>query len=121
MTYVDGFLIPVHKDKIDLYKQLATKAAKIWIEYGALDFKENVAEDTNVADGMLSFSKVMNPKQDEIVVFSFIVFKSRAHRDEVNAKVMADQRLKDECKDMPFDFERMVYGGFETIVDLKGN
>lgn len=116
MVYVDGFVLPVPKKNIDAYKRMARKAGKIWMEYGALDFKECVGDDLNIK-GMLSFTKGIKVKQGETVMFSWITYKSRAHRDKVNAKVMADPRLKMPGS-MPFDPKRMMYGGFKSLVDL---
>ena len=117
--YVDGFVLPIPKRKLDAYRHMARKAGKVWREHGALEYRECVAED--VAMGKLtSFPRSVKRKPGETVVFSWIVFKSRAHRDRVNAKVMKDPRLADMMnpKDMPFDGERMIWGGFELIVDL---
>jgi len=117
--YVDGFVVPVPKRNLDAYRRIARKAGKVWREHGALEFRECVAED--VKKGKLtSFPQSVKLKRGEAVVFSWIVFKSRKHRDRVNAKVMEDPRLADmmEAEAMPFDGNRMVYGGFETIVDL---
>ncbi len=117
MTYVDGFVLAVPKKKIAAYKRLATKAGKIWKEYGALDYKECVADD--VKPGKLtSFPQSVNLKKDEVVVFSYIVYKSRKHRDQVNKKVMTDKRLAamGSPEDMPFDAKRMIYGGFKKLV-----
>jgi len=117
--YVDGFVVPVPKRNLDAYRRIARKAGKVWREHGALEFRECVAED--VKKGKLtSFPQSVKLKRGEAVVFSWIVFKSRKHRDRVNAKVMEDPRLADmmEAEAMPFDGSRMVYGGFETIVDL---
>ncbi|MGR9085991.1 MAG: DUF1428 domain-containing protein [Gammaproteobacteria bacterium] len=118
MSYVDGFLLPLPTTKIEEYRQMAETAGKIWMEHGALAFRECIAEDL-AAQEMLSFPDVIQAKDGETVVFSFIVFKSREHRDEVNAKVMADPRLKDHCNPdtMPFECKRMAYGGFETLVE----
>jgi uncharacterized protein YbaA (DUF1428 family) len=117
MAYVDGFVVPVPKDKIDAYRRLARKAGKIWREHGALEFRECVSDD--VKKGKLtSFPQSVKLKRAETVVFSWIVFKSRAHRDRVNAKVMKDPRLTSmDMKDMPFDAKRMIYGGFKVLVD----
>jgi uncharacterized protein YbaA (DUF1428 family) len=115
--YVDGFVIPVPTKKLDVYRRMASKACKIWREYGALDYRECVGDDLTVKD-MTSFPKCAKAKPGETVVFSWITYKSRAHRDKVNAKVMKDPRFRDmmAMKDMPFDGKRMVYGGFKTIV-----
>jgi uncharacterized protein YbaA (DUF1428 family) len=117
--YVDGFVIPIPKRNIDAYRRMARKAGKIWREHGALEYRECVAED--VKPGKLtSFPQSVKLKPDETMVFSWIVYKSRAQRDRINAKVMKDPRLKDmmEAKAMPFDAKRMIYGGFEVIVDV---
>jgi uncharacterized protein YbaA (DUF1428 family) len=117
MQYVDGFIVPVPKKKLDAYRALARKAGKIWREHGALEYRECVAED--VKPGKLtSFPRSVKLKPQETVVFSWIVYKSRAHRDRVNAKVMKDPRLVDmiDAKKLPFDGKRMIYGGFEMIL-----
>jgi uncharacterized protein YbaA (DUF1428 family) len=116
--YVDGYVLPVPKKKLKAYGRMAQKAGKIWREYGALDYKECVGEDLNVKFGT-SFPRQIKLKPGETVVFAYIVFKSRAHRDRVNAKVMKDPRLADSMdeKTMPFDAKRMVYGGFNVLVD----
>lgn len=116
MRYVDGFVIPVPKKNVQAYRRLALKAGKIWREYGALEFRECVGDDLAVK-GMVPFSRRMKLKPGETVVFSWIVFKSRAHRDRVNAKVMKDPRLDMDPKSMPFDVKRMLYGGFKVLVD----
>jgi len=118
MKYVDGFLLPVPKKKLQAYRRMAAKAGKIWREHGALDYKECVGDDLNIKFG-LPFPKVLKPKPGETVVFSYIVYKSRAHRDRVNAKVMKDPRLacSMDPKNMPFDCKRMAYGGFKVLVD----
>jgi uncharacterized protein YbaA (DUF1428 family) len=117
--YVDGFVLPVPKKNLEAYRRIAQKAGKIWQEHGALEYRECVGDDLDVQMGK-SFVQMVKPKANETVVFSWIVYKSRAHRDRVNAKVMKDPRLAAmiEPKNMPFDFKRMVYGGFKTIVDL---
>jgi len=116
--YVDGFVVPVPKDKIETYKAISEKASKVWKEYGALEYRECVLEDP-VAKEVLPFPELAGAKPDETVVFAYITYHSRAHRDEVNAKVMADPRLNEMCgaEGMPFDCKRMAYGGFETIVE----
>jgi uncharacterized protein YbaA (DUF1428 family) len=119
MAYVDGFVLPVPKRKIAAYRAMARKAGKVWREHGALEFRECVADD--VKPGKLtSFPRSVKLKSGETVMFSWIVFKSRAERDRVNAKVMKDKRIAGmmEVKDMPFDVRRMIYGGFRTLVDL---
>jgi len=119
MRYVDGYVLPVQKKNLPAYRRIAQKAARIWREHGALECRECVGDDLDVT--MLKpFPRAIRLKPGETVVFSWIVFKSRAHRDRVNAKVMKDPRLGDSMdpKTMPFDVKRMVYGGFKTIVDL---
>ena len=117
MAYVDGFVVPVPKKKVEAYRRLAQKAGKIWREHGALDFKECIADDVKVGK-LTSFPRSVKLKPSETVVFSWITFKSRAHRDRVNAKVMKDKRIAGmDPKDMPFDGKRMIYGGFKIIVE----
>lgn len=116
MRYVDGFVIPVPKKNVQAYRRIALKAGKIWREYGALEFRECVGDDLAVK-GMVPFSRRIKLKPGETVVFSWIVFKSRAHRDRVNGKVMKDPRLDMDPKSMPFDVKRMLYGGFKVLVD----
>ncbi len=115
--YIDGFVLPVPKKNIPAYARLAKKASKIWIELGALEYRECVGDDLALKFG-LPFPKQMKTKPSETVVFAYIVYKSRAHRDSVVAKVMKDPRIAAMCdpKDMPFDCNRMRYGGFKTIV-----
>ena len=117
MAYVDGFLLAVPKKNIAAYRKLARKAGRIWREHGALEYRECVGDDLKVKMA-LPFPKQMKLKPGETVVFSWIVYKSRAHRDKVNAKVMADKRLTGPGvpKDMPFDMKRMAYGGFKVLV-----
>jgi uncharacterized protein YbaA (DUF1428 family) len=119
MSYVDGYILPVPKANIEKYREIATKAGKIWREHGALEYRECVAEDVKSGE-VTSFPQAVKMKDDETVIFSYIVFESRAHRDEVNAKVMSDPRLSDMMnpKDMPFDGKRMFWGGFSPIVEL---
>lgn len=118
MSYVDGFVLPVPKKNLKLYRTIAQKAGKIWREHGALQYVEAVGDDMNMKFGV-PFPKQMKLKPGESVVFSWIMYKSRAHRDQVNAKVMADPRLAKmmEKGAMPFDVKRMVYGGFKVLVD----
>ncbi len=117
MSYVDGFVIPVPKKKLAVYKKMAAKAGKVWMDHGALQYFECVADD--VKKGKLtSFPRSVHLKATETVIFSFIVYKSRKQRDQVNAKVMADPRLNSmmDITKMPFDGKRMIYGGFKTFV-----
>lgn len=115
--YVDGYLLPVPTKNMAAYKKMATLASEVWKDHGALDYRECVGEDLNLAWGV-PFTKTLNTKKGETVVFAYIVYKSRAHRDSVNKKVMKDPRIAKMCdpKNMPFDCKRMVVGGFETIV-----
>ncbi|MDP3822481.1 MAG: DUF1428 domain-containing protein [Burkholderiales bacterium] len=117
--YVDGFVVPVPKKNLVAYRSMARKAGKVWMEHGALQYVECVADD--VKPGKLtSFPQGVMLKDDETVVFSWIVFASRKARDRINAKVIADPRLNAMMngKDMPFDGQRLVYGGFKSIVEL---
>jgi uncharacterized protein YbaA (DUF1428 family) len=114
--YVDAFVLPVPKKNLNVYRRMAQKAGKIWRDHGALEFRECVGDDLNVKMG-LAFPRGIKTKSGETVVFSWIVYKSRAHRDRVNAKVMKDPRLAKMPKEMPFDVKRMLYGGFKTIVE----
>jgi uncharacterized protein YbaA (DUF1428 family) len=118
MKYVDGFVLPVPKKNLTAYRSMASKASKIWKEHGALEYFECVGDDLKVKFGM-PFPKQIKTKTGETVVFAFIVYKSRAHRDKVNAKVMKDPRIANMCdpKKMPFDCARMCYGGFKAIVE----
>jgi uncharacterized protein YbaA (DUF1428 family) len=114
--YVDGYVLPIPKDKLADYRRLAQKAAKIWREHGALEYRECVAEDDNAPE-MVPFSKGAKAKPGEVVIFAYVLFKSRKHRDQVNAKVMADPRLANLSHDnVPFDCKRMMWGGFNTLV-----
>jgi uncharacterized protein YbaA (DUF1428 family) len=115
--YVDGFVLPVPKKNLDAYRRMARKAGRIWREHGALQYLECVGDDLAIKIGT-PFPRQMRLKRDETVFFSWIVYKSRAHRNRVNAKVMKDPRLKMDGQAMPFDVTRMVYGGFRAIVDL---
>lgn len=118
MAYVDGFVIPVPKNKLDAYLEMARQAATIWRDHGAIEFRECVADD--VKPGKLtSFPQSVNLEEGEVVIFSWIVYESRAKRDEANDKVMNDPRMAEFMKpeNMPFDGKRMIYGGFEMMVD----
>lgn len=117
--YVDGFVLPVPKKNINAYRRLSRKAGEVWREHGALEYIECVADD--VKSGKLtSFPQSVKLKRGETVVFAWIVYKSRAHRDRVNAKVMKDPRLGSmmNVKSMPFDSKRMIWGGFKSIVEM---
>jgi uncharacterized protein YbaA (DUF1428 family) len=118
MTYVDGFVLPVSRKNLPAYQRLAQKASRIWQEHGALEYRECVGDDLRNKWGA-TFPSRARTKPGEAVVFSWIVFKSKAHRDRVNRKVMKDERLAAmmEPKDMPFDVKRMAYGGFRVFVN----
>jgi len=117
MNYVDGFVLPVPKKNLKVYFAMAKKAGKVWRDHGALEYRECLGDDLNVKFGV-PFPKTIKLKPGETVVFSYIVFKSRAHRDKVNAAVMKDPRINAMCdpNKMPFDCSRMVYGGFKVMV-----
>lgn len=118
MRYVDGFVLPLPTKNLDVYRRMARKAGRIWKEHGALEYLECAGDDLDTQFGV-PYPKAVRAKPGETVVFAFIVFKSRAHRDRINAKVMKDPRLSAmmDPKAMPFDSKRMVYGGFKVIVD----
>ena len=117
MPYVDGFVLAVPKAKLDAYRELARTAGEVWMEYGALSYVECVGDDTPVGE-VTSFPRAVQRKDDEVVIFSWITYESREKRDEINAKVMADPRLKHDPANMPFDGKRMIYGGFRSIVEM---
>jgi uncharacterized protein YbaA (DUF1428 family) len=116
--YVDGYVLPVPKKNLKSYRRMASKAGKVWRDHGALEYRDCVGDDLNVKFGT-PFPRGIKAKSGETVVFSWVVFKSRAHRERVNAKVMKDPRLADmmDPKAMPFDSKRMAYGGFKVMVD----
>ena len=117
--YVDGFVLPIPTENVEKYRELAQKAGEIWKEHGALQYIEAVGDDLEI-ENMLSFRKIAEASETETVVFAWIVFESREHRDKVNAAVMEDPRLKadmESSKDI-FDFKRMAYGGFKALVEL---
>lgn len=118
MAYVDGFVVPVPKRNTQAYRAMARKAGKVWREHGALEYRECVADDVKWGK-RTSFPRSVKLKSNEVVWFSWIVYKSRKHRDQVIAKVMKDKRLASmmDPKKMPFDAKRMIYGGFEVMVD----
>ena len=118
-SYVDGFVLPVPKRNLPAYRRMARKAGKIWREHGALEYRECVGDDVKPGE-VTSFPQSVKLKRGETVVFAWIVFRSRAHRDRVNAKVMKNPRLADQMdpKAMPFDSKRMIYGGFDVVVDV---
>jgi uncharacterized protein YbaA (DUF1428 family) len=115
MRYVDGYVLPVPKKKLNAYLRMARMGEKAWRKHGALDYKECIGDDLNTKWGT-PFPRMMKLKAGETVVFAFVVFKSRAHRDRVNAKVMKEMSGSGAPNDMPFDMKRMVYGGFKASV-----
>lgn len=117
MSYVDGFVLAVPKQKLDAYKEMARKAGAVWMEHGALAFVECVGDDVPYGE-LTSFPRAVQATEDEIVVFSWILYKSREDRDAINAKVMADPRLPKDMSEMPFDGKRMIYGGFRPFLEL---
>ena len=119
MAYVDGFIVPVPKKNIKKYLAMAKKAGKVWKDHGALDYCEAVADDVKPGK-WTSFPRSVKLKKNETVIFSYIVYKSRKHRDTVMKKVMTDKRLANmmNMKDMPFDGKRMIFGGFKTAISM---
>jgi uncharacterized protein YbaA (DUF1428 family) len=118
MPYVDGFVVPVPKRNLAAYRRISTAAGKVWREYGALEYLECVGDDLGKGKNA-SFPRRLRLKPGETALFSWIVYKSRAHRDRVNAKVMKDPRIEKAMqKKMPFDVRRMLYGGFRVLVNL---
>lgn len=122
--YVDGYVLTVKKSKLATYKKMATEAGKTWIKYGALQYFECAGDDMKIASKMklLPFQKMAKAKPNETIIFAFVVFKSKAHRDQVNKKVMKKMMMTPEdqeaCKDL-FDMHKMAYAGFKTIVGLE--
>ncbi len=116
MTYVDGFIIAVPKDKLDDYQRMAELGRDVWMEYGALSYVETVADDVSVGE-LTSFPRAVQLKDDEVVIFSWITYESRQSRDTIMKKVMEDPRMKPDMENMPFDGKRMIYGGFKAIVE----
>jgi len=117
MPYVDGFVIPIPRRNVAAYRKMAREGARIWKRYGALEYRECIGDDLRTPFGGKSFIKQLKLKPGETVAFSWIVYRSRAHRDRVNAKVMKDPRMAKIPDPMPFDMKRMCYGGFDVIVD----
>ena len=117
MSYVDGFVIAVPKAKIDAYKAMAKLGSEVWMEYGAVSYVECLADDVPYGE-RTSFPRAVQATDDETVVFSWIVYKDKASRDEIMAKVMADERLKSFMTDTPFDAKRMIFGGFEAFIEV---
>jgi uncharacterized protein YbaA (DUF1428 family) len=126
MAYVDGFVIPIPKTKVEEYRKMASKAGKVWMEYGAQEYRECLADELLVTDPqgnkVSPFPVMLNLTDDETALFSWIVYKSKAERDRVNKKVLTDPRIAGmDPNAMPFDSKRMAYAGFKTIVDMSGN
>jgi uncharacterized protein YbaA (DUF1428 family) len=117
MTYVDGFVLAVPQDRLDEYRALATLAGEVWMEHGALSYVECVADDVPYGE-LTSFPRAVQAKDGEVVIFSWITYPSREARDAINAKVMADERLKHDHENTPFDGKRMIYGGFKTFLSF---
>ena len=117
MSYVDGFVVAVPKQNIEAYKAMSRTAGQVWKEYGALAYVECIGDDVPYGE-RTSFPRAVQATDEEVVMFSWIVYASRAERDAVNAKVMADPRIKDSMNDAPFDGKRLIYGGFETLLEM---
>lgn len=118
MTYVDGFVLAVPRDRMDDYRKLAELAGKVWMEHGALSYVECVADDMPYGE-RTSFPRAVQAEDGETVVFSWITYPSREARDAINAKVMTDERLKHDHENAPFDSKRMIYGGFKTFLEFR--
>lgn len=117
MSYVDGFVLAVPKQNMDAYKALATEAGQVWKEHGALAYVECWGDDVPYGE-LTSFPRAVQARDDEVVVFSWIVYESREKRDEINARVMADPRMQCSPADAPFDAKRMIYGGFRSFISF---
>ncbi|TCQ10189.1 uncharacterized protein YbaA (DUF1428 family) [Rhizobium sp. PP-F2F-G36] len=117
MTYVDGFIVAVRRDRLDAYSDLARLAGAVWKAHGALDYVECVGDDLPYGQ-VTSFPRAVQATGDEVVIFAWIVYASKAERDLIVPKVMADPRLKIDPEAMPFDGQRMIYGGFNTLVQV---
>ena len=116
MSYVDGYILPIPKKQLKAYRRMAEMGRNSWMKHGAVDYKESVGDDL-VAKWGTAFTRMMKLKPGETVVFAYVVFKSRAHRDSVNKNLKKEMNAMAGSKDMPFDPKRMVYGGFKTIVE----
>jgi len=118
MAYVDGFVVPVPKRNLKAYLTMSRKGRKVWLDHGALEYRECAGDDIGAKKGIAAFPRTLKLKPGETVFFSWITYKSKAHRDRVNAKVMKDPRLNSmmDGKGMPFDAKRMVYGGFRVLI-----
>jgi len=117
MAYVDGFILAVPKEKLDAYKDMARLGGKVWMEYGALSYVETIGDDVPYGE-LTSFPRAVMATEDEVVVFSWITYTDKAARDDIMAKVMADERLKAFMTATPFDGKRMIFGGFEAFLEL---
>ena len=117
MDYVDGFVVPVPKKNLAAYKKMAALGAKVWMEHGALSYVEAIGDDVPYGE-LTSFPRAVLATADELVIFSWITYESRQHRDAVLEKVMADPRMKDGMENMPFDGKRMIYGGFDIFLQI---
>ena len=117
MPYVDGFVLPVQKHNIEAYKAMTRTAGEVWKEHGAIAFVECIGDDVPYGE-LTSFPRAVQAKDDEVVIFSWIVYESRGHRDVVCARVMADPRIAGSMSNMPFDGKRMIHGGFETFLQM---
>ncbi len=119
MAYVDGFVVPLSRDKIDAYREMSLKCGAVWREFGALSFRECIADDVKPGQ-WTSFPQAVKLVENEVVVFSWIEYNSRAERDAINDKVMKDPRVAAfmQAESLPFDGKRMIYGGFESLVEL---
>ncbi len=117
MAYVDGFVLAVPKDKVEQYKAIASQCAPIWKEYGAIDYVECIGDDTPYGK-VTSFPRAVQATEDEVVVFSWIVYPSKEVRDAANKKIMSDERLEKMMNPMPFDGSRMIFGGFQPFLGL---
>lgn len=118
MSYVDGFVMVVPKKNVAAYKRMARLGGKVWMKHGALQYMECMGDDLDLKGIPLTFPKLMKLKKGETAFYSFIIYKSRAHRDAVNKKVMADSEMKKPPKKMPFDIKRMAFGGFKAVVEF---
>ena len=117
MSYVDGFVLAVPKDKLEAYKKIAREAGAVWKEFGALAYVECVADDVPYGE-VTSFPRAVQASEDEVVIFSWITYESREQRDEINKKVMADPRMDMDMTALPFDAKRMIFGGFKPFMEL---
>jgi uncharacterized protein YbaA (DUF1428 family) len=115
MAYVDGFVIPVPKDKLDAYKEMALRCQPIWKEYGAIGYAENIGDDVPYGK-LTSFPRAVQAEDGETIIFSWVVWPNKAHRDDANAKIQNDPRLKDMMENSPFNPQRMIFGGFESFI-----